>query len=207
MIDAALLAQHALEGIVVATSKEARARLDRVIAQHFDAFTGDLDEASRFSTVDLLHVCAGEYVPKTFDVLRGQGIDPVFPFLLPTNLLLASRIPWELKCRAGEPKALLKDIFAEQVPRELVYRPKQGFTPPIDEILRIPAAGEILDAACAADAPLDSYVDRRVLREMVARVRSGRGLSLTAYNLLWIVLFTTAWLEQTKPPAAVAKPT
>jgi asparagine synthase (glutamine-hydrolysing) len=43
----------------------------------------------------------------------------------------AATLPSQLKMRAGEGKYVLKKAVAERVPREVIYRPKMGFSVPI----------------------------------------------------------------------------
>ena len=49
---------------------------------------------------------------------------------------LAFRVPSELKVRNRETKVLLKAAAARHVPRDCVYRPKEGFSIPIKHWLR-----------------------------------------------------------------------
>ena len=57
-----------------------------------------------------------------------------------------------IKVRGGETKALLKSVAAKHVPRECVYRPKEGFSIPIKNWL------------CKELRPLmDDLLDRRVV--------------------------------------------
>jgi asparagine synthase (glutamine-hydrolysing) len=49
---------------------------------------------------------------------------------------LAFRIPGNLKVVNGKTKILLKRVAARHVPRECVYRPKEGFSIPIKNWLK-----------------------------------------------------------------------
>ena len=49
---------------------------------------------------------------------------------------LAFRVPSEMKIRGGETKDLLKRVAERHVPRDCVYRPKEGFSIPIKHWLR-----------------------------------------------------------------------
>ncbi|HEY6454179.1 MAG TPA: asparagine synthase (glutamine-hydrolyzing) [Steroidobacteraceae bacterium] len=58
--------------------------------------------------------------------------------LLDKNLVeLAFRVPEQLKYTSSETKVLLKRVAARHVPRECVYRPKQGFSIPIKNWLKV----------------------------------------------------------------------
>jgi len=53
------------------------------------------------------------------------------PLLDPELVELAFRMPPRLKVQGGRTKVLLKRVAARHVPKECVYRPKQGFSIPI----------------------------------------------------------------------------
>jgi asparagine synthase (glutamine-hydrolysing) len=55
------------------------------------------------------------------------------PFLTPRLLEFAWSLPDHTKLKWGSRKALLKEIAARHVPREVVYRPKMGFASPLDK--------------------------------------------------------------------------
>lgn len=58
--------------------------------------------------------------------------------LLDKNLVeLAFRVPEQLKYTSSETKVLLKRVASRHVPRECVYRPKQGFSIPIKNWLKV----------------------------------------------------------------------
>jgi len=96
----------------------------------------------------------------------------------------------------GESKGLLKHVLARRVPREMIYRTKVGFVPPIAELLREPSVQDLTRAAVLAeDNPLQPYLHGAVVRDMLTRVWDARPLSLTAFNFVWVLLFTSCWLR------------
>ena len=63
---------------------------------------------------------------------------------------LAFSMPPELKVAGGTTKVLLKRVAARHVPRECVYRPKEGFSIPIKHWLKsdfLPILEELLSPA------------------------------------------------------------
>jgi asparagine synthase (glutamine-hydrolysing) len=64
------------------------------------------------------------------------SIEARVPLLDKEVVELAFRMPSNLKYSANETKILLKRVAARHVPRECVYRPKQGFSIPIKSWLK-----------------------------------------------------------------------
>jgi asparagine synthase (glutamine-hydrolysing) len=64
------------------------------------------------------------------------SIEARVPLLDKTVVELAFRLPSELKFTSNATKVLLKRVAARHVPRDCVYRPKQGFSIPIKNWLK-----------------------------------------------------------------------
>jgi asparagine synthase (glutamine-hydrolysing) len=112
------------------------------------------------------------------------------PLLDPELIELAFRLPPDLKLHGGETKPLLKRVAARHVPRECVYRPKQGFSIPIKNWLD----GEL--------RPLvdDLLGSERIRREglfqveTVERLRREHSAGLANHShVLWSLLVFEDW--------------
>jgi len=82
---------------------------------------------------------------------------------------LAFRVPESLKVAGRRTKVLLKRVAARHVPRECVYRPKEGFSIPIKQWLAgplRPLVEDLLDSRrLAADGVLEPAAVERLRRE------------------------------------------
>ena len=68
--------------------------------------------------------------------------------LLDVNVVEYSyRLPHEFKYDKGIKKRILKDIAYEYIPRELLDRPKVGFSVPLDQWMRGPLKNQLLDVS------------------------------------------------------------
>lgn len=65
-----------------------------------------------------------------------HSIEARVPFLDPNLVQLALQIPMELKLKNNETKYILKKAVENVLPREIIYRKKQGFGAPITELLK-----------------------------------------------------------------------
>ncbi|HEV3141894.1 MAG TPA: asparagine synthase (glutamine-hydrolyzing) [Vicinamibacterales bacterium] len=106
---------------------------------------------------------------------------------------LSWRLPPALKLRGRIGKWALRQILYRRVPRELVDRPKMGFSVPIDQWLRGPlrgwAGGLLAPDALADGGLLDPAPIARAWRDL----QDGRRQTGVA---LWAVVMFQAWKER-----------
>jgi asparagine synthase (glutamine-hydrolysing) len=99
------------------------------------------------------------------------------------------RIPAHMKIRNGDGKYLLRRVLDRHVPRELVNRPKVGFSVPLDDWLRGPLHAWAEELFSRIDEPLDG----NALRDAWARFNRGEhGLALG----LWTAATFQAWRDE-----------
>ena len=122
----------------------------------------------------------------------GISLETRVPFLDPDVIALSARIPLNMKIRDGQSKWPLRQILYRYVPRDLIERPKRGFSIPIATWLRGPLrawAEELLSpSALTAHGLLDAEPIRKAWDEHLS---CRRDWSIS----LWIVLMFQAWME------------
>ena len=94
-------------------------------------------------------------------------------------------MPWQ-----EDLKVLLKEIALDYLPRDVVYRPKQGFMAPIKHWLREDLADEV--EALLSSAPLGGLVRREFVQQQWARHQRGEDRS----DILWGLLLMNRWMMQ-----------
>jgi asparagine synthase (glutamine-hydrolysing) len=104
----------------------------------------------------------------------GAGLEAREPFLDQEVVRIALAIPTAVKTRGGTLKAILKRAIADLVPREIVERPKQGFSVPIQEWFG-GALGEIVRNALNDFCRDADVLDRAGIGRLLAQ---GRGMQL-----------------------------
>ena len=67
------------------------------------------------------------------------------PILDKDILEFSLKLPWNFKDDNGNQKRILKDIAYEYIPKELLDRPKMGFSIPLDKWMRGPLKDRICD--------------------------------------------------------------
>lgn len=105
----------------------------------------------------------------------------------------AWRLPLEMKIRNGRGKWILRQLLYRHLPRELVERPKQGFSVPIDFWLRGPlrdwAESLLAEERLRREGFLDPVAVRRKWQEHLSGRRNWQ-------QPLWNVLMFQAWREE-----------
>ncbi len=93
--------------------------------------------------------------------------------------------PWQ-----GKLKVLLKDIACDYLPKDIVYRPKQGFMAPIKHWLRADLKDDIQHMI--ANQPLGGLVRTSFVQEQWQRHQQGEDKS----DILWGLLLMNRWMQQ-----------
>jgi asparagine synthase (glutamine-hydrolysing) len=104
--------------------------------QKLNAEAADLDARDRALYVDFKSYLVDNCLTKVDRMSMACSIEARVPLLDKEVVELAFRMPSELKYNSSQTKMLLKRVAARHVPRECIYRPKQGFSIPIKEWLK-----------------------------------------------------------------------
>lgn len=122
-----------------------------------------------------------------------NSLETRVPMLDHRVIELAWRMPLSLKIRNGKGKWLLREVLYRHVPREMIERPKKGFSIPLASWLR----GSLREWA---ESLLDSqrlhregYFEAAPIRRKWQEHLSGKR---DHSRLLWSVLMFQAWLDE-----------
>ncbi|MGY2313642.1 asparagine synthase (glutamine-hydrolyzing) [Pseudomonas sp. SDO5522_S412] len=106
---------------------------------------------------------------------------------------LAWRIPLDMKIRGGVGKWALKEVLYRHVPRELIERPKKGFSIPIAAWLRGPLRDWSETLLDEKRLQREGFFQSSVIRDIWDQHLIGR---VDHSSKLWGVLMFQAWLEE-----------
>ena len=103
-------------------------------------------------------------------------------------------LPSTLKLRGGEGKCLLKKAMEPRLPKEILYRPKQGFAVPLARWFRGPLRQRVVDAVLWRAAGFDRHFRRtHFCGQLVDKHTIGRSRDYSA--ALWALLMFDAFLR------------
>jgi asparagine synthase (glutamine-hydrolysing) len=171
------------------------AHLDRVAHDLREAPVGDLERDPRLVAYQLFdfETYLTGLLTKVDRSTMAHGLESRAPFLRHALIEYAMRLPAALKLRGTTGKWVLKQLARDLLPREVLTRRKQGFSPPFTVWSR----GPLRTAVCGRLSPerivragvLDPAAVTRLLEAHLAgRVERGR--------TLWTVLSLQMWAEE-----------
>jgi asparagine synthase (glutamine-hydrolysing) len=156
-------------------------------------FASGLTSGDTGMRLDLAFTLTDGYLQKVDVATMAYSLEARSPFIDHELVEWSMRLPIELKIRGGQTKYLLKKALCRYLPRELIYRPKQGFGMPVSEWLRGPLrrwAEELLhDESLLSRLPLQ----RSRLHHLFEVHMNG---ARDAHPLLWAVLMLLCYVAR-----------
>jgi asparagine synthase (glutamine-hydrolysing) len=154
---------------------------------------GDRDELDRALYVDLRSYLSDNCLVKVDRMSMAVSLESRVPLLDPELVALAFRMPSALKVRGSHTKVLLKRVAARYVPRDCVYRSKQGFSIPLKHWLTAefrPMLDRLLEPGRLSR---EGVFRPDVVRCLVQEHLDGRA---NHSHLLWSILVFEDWRER-----------
>jgi asparagine synthase (glutamine-hydrolysing) len=143
--------------------------------------------------LDLLRYLPENILTKSDRAAMGVSLELRAPFLDPDLVDFVRAIPLNLKRRNGQSKWLLRQVLYRLVPRELVERPKAGFSVPIARWLRGELSEWAEELLSVANLQRSGVYDVGCVRRLWEEHRGNRRMR---QRVLWnILMFQAWWLE------------
>jgi asparagine synthase (glutamine-hydrolysing) len=151
------------------------------------------DALAGMLAADVATVLPDDFLVKVDRASMAHGVE-VRPPLLDHELLeLAARVPSNWKVRNGETKWIFKQAYRQQLPAEILSRPKHGFEMPVDAWLRGPLREMFEDAVLGPRTPLQDLIETSAVRRLYSSHRAGIGRH---GDVLWGMLILARWAER-----------
>jgi asparagine synthase (glutamine-hydrolysing) len=151
-----------------------------------------LSALERMMVLDAISYLPDDILAKVDRAAMGVSLETRVPFLDHRLVEFAWRLPLDYKLHQGQSKWVLRELLYRHVPRELIERPKQGFSVPLGDWLRGPLrewAESLLDESRLRR---EGYFQPGPIRQIWAAHLSGKRDWMAR---LWNILMFQAWLE------------
>ena len=167
-------------------------RAIEVLRRH-DRLAGAGDPLRRVQYLDFKTYLPGDILTKVDRASMAHALEVRVPILDHPFVEWAAGLPSDLKVRAGEGKAVFKQALEGHLPRDILYRPKQGFAVPIARWFRGGLRERVRGAVLGPHLAGSGWFDRDYLTRLVDEHQSGRRDHATA---LWTLLMFEAFLRR-----------
>jgi asparagine synthase (glutamine-hydrolysing) len=160
---------------------------------------GAIDDSRRSSRLSrLLAVNFASYLPddllvKTDRCTMANSIEARCPLLDTALVEYVASLPDDLKIAGGRGKAILREAFADLIPRDIDRRPKTGFGVPLDAWFRGELRQYVRDTLLAPSAASRPYLKQDAVERLIDAHQQGRA---NAGHRLWTLVCFERWLQQ-----------
>lgn len=151
---------------------------------------GERGHLNRSLYVDVKSYLCDNILTKVDRMAMAISLETRVPYLDPDVVALAFRIPEELKVKPDETKVILKSTASKLVPKECIYRPKEGFSIPIKNWLNKefkPLMENLLDSNKIKD---DGIFDPVTIEKLKSEHYTG---TANHSHILWSLIVFHDW--------------
>lgn len=172
-------------GVLLPTVENKTKGIRELFSETSNIFPSGLHPSEQGMRLDAFYTLPDDYLQKVDIASMAFSLESRDPLLDQDLVEWAMKLPLCWKLHKGKNKYLLRELAYRYVPREILDRPKQGFSVPIDKWLRGPLNGwaeeRLNDKVLFQNIPLD----QSAVYELWKMHNSG---SRNVHPLLWAIL-------------------
>ena len=180
---------EALEDIVIG-SREAESWLKKMGK---DELFSDAKQQMMF--IDSMLYLPNDILVKVDRAAMANSLETRVPFLDHRLVEFVWRLPMKMKMRNGQSKWILRQVLYKYVPRQLIDRPKAGFSIPLGEWLRGPLKEWAEAMLCDQRLDQEGYFNHSLIRKKWLDYLDGHDRHKL---FIWNVLMFQVWLDENK---------
>jgi asparagine synthase (glutamine-hydrolysing) len=150
--------------------------------------------------LDMKTYLVGDILTKVDRASMAHALEVRVPILDHELVEWMSSLPPELKLKGREGKYLFKKALESHIPRDVLYRPKMGFSVPLASWFRGPLRGRVRESLLGSVLAETGMFNRRYLEHLVNHHQSGaRDYSASIWSLLMFEAFLRRVLHDMDP--------
>lgn len=154
------------------------------------------DYLTRMIAVEFLHRLPELLLMRVDKMSMATSIEARVPFLDHRLVEYAMKLPSSLKIRGDQSKYILKKAVEGIIPKNIIYRPKQGFAAPVSEWLRDEWFGFTREKLLNSRLVKDNTLSKDFIGQLLMAHREGkRNAGQSLWNLLNLSLWHEHWIE------------
>jgi asparagine synthase (glutamine-hydrolysing) len=144
----------------------------------------------------------GEYLTKVDGATMRHALEARSPFLDQDLWEYAARLPYDVRLRGGQQKAILRELARRHLGERVATGRKRGFGVPVQRWLASRWRARLEELLTDSLVERRGWIDARAARDLLTRT-AARGF---VPNQLWYVFVLETWLrhEQSDEPATTA---
>lgn len=154
-----------------------------------------LDEYQYMSMVDISSYMVDDILTKVDRASMAVSLESRIPILDHRIVEFSTTLPTEMKVNNGNCKHILKELLYKYVPRELIDRPKKGFSMPIGLWLKDDLKDMFEDLIQPEKLKNQGYLDSKCVNKLWTEHLSGRR---NWEHVLWNVFIFQKWMQDNK---------
>jgi len=140
----------------------------------------------------------GEFMTKVDGATMYHALEARSPFLDHVLWEYAAQLPFDVRLRGGQLKAILREIARRRLGPEVAHRPKRGFTVPVERWLLTRWRGVLETLLEGSELEREGWFQPGTLRETVAAAIREQSVPVQ----LWHVIALERWLQRQRAPVA-----
>lgn len=161
-------------------------------SEYFDEVKNE-DILNQLLYVDQKTVMEGDYLVKVDRMSMQSSLEVRVPFLNNQVIDFANSLDPKLKINKNHTKYILKKLLEDYLPKEFIYRKKQGFSFPIAQWLRKELKDFMLDTLSTENISSLKFLNKNKAEEMIRDHLSGK----RDYNReLWALISLLRYLKK-----------
>ena len=153
----------------------------------------NLSDLEKMMTLDTITYLPDDILTKVDRSTMAVSLEARVPFLDYRVVEFSSRIPTGIKINKGVGKWPLREVLYKYVPKELIERPKMGFSIPLSEWLKDSLKDWAENLINESRIKSDGYLCPKTVNKLWDEHQTG---SHDRSQILWNILMFQSWLHE-----------